>query len=378
VAAELIDVADGCRVWAEQFDRQLDDVFTVEDELARRIVDSLQVTLLGGPGRALVAPPTASPRAHELYLKGRSCWHKRTERSLLEGIAHFEGAIECDPHFALAYAGLADSYAVLCIYGFLPPRDGMPRAKAAALDALKLNSSLAEAHATLGCVEAVYEWNWSAAERRFQHALLLNPQHPAAHQRYALDCLTPLARFAEASSELEQARALDPLSLVINTSVGLPSYFAQRYDEAAAAYLEALELDPGFGIAHYFLGQVYVQQRRFDEAVRAFERAVELAGESAEFRAALAHAYGVSQQRTRAQTALAGLLRERETRYVSPCLLAQAYVGLGQAEPALEWLERAYGERAADLIWLNVRPVFEPLRSSDRFRALVARIGLGA
>jgi tetratricopeptide (TPR) repeat protein len=324
-----------------------------------------------------VAPATTSPQAYELYLKGRYCWHKRTERSLLKGIAYFEQAIERDPHFALAFAGLADSYAVLCIYGQLPPGEGMPRARAAALNALELNASLAEAYAALGCVKAVYDWNWSAAERHFQHALLLNPQHPTAHHRYAVDCLIPLARFAEASAELAQARALDPLSLVINTSIGLPLYFARRYEDATAEFLKALDLDPSFGIAHYFLGQVYVQRQMFDEAIAAFQKAIELVGPSAEVSAALAHAYGASKQRAQARVRLADLLRESETRYVSPCLLAQIYLGLDQPEKALECLERAYDGRAADLIWLKVRPVFDAVRSDGRFRALLTRVGLG-
>jgi serine/threonine-protein kinase len=378
VGAELIDVADGCRIWAEQFDRQVDDVFAVEDELARRIVESLRVTLLGARGRALVTPPTTRPRAHELYLKGRYCWNRRTERSLRRGIAYFEEAIEHDPRFALAHAGVAESYAILCIHGHLPPAEGMPRARAAARHALELDAALPEAHATLGCIEAVYDWDWSAAERDFQHALMLNPRHPTSHQRYALDCLIPQARFAEASAALERARALDPLALAIEASIGLPLFFARRYDEAAAAYLKVLDLDPSFGIAHYFLGQVHVQRQRFDEAIEAFQRASALLGPSAEVSAALAHAYGVSRRHARARSALDALLRERETRYVSPCLVAQAYLGLGQTDMALGWLERAREERAADLIWLNVRPVFDALRPAGRFRALLARVGLEA
>ena len=376
VAAELIDATDGCRIWGEQFDREADDVFAIQDELARRIVDTLAVTLLGGASRALSDPLTASPQAYESYLKGRHCWHRRTERNLLEGIAHFEKAIELDPRFALAYAGLADSYAVLCIYGLLSPGVGMPHARTAALTALDLRPSLAEAFTTLGCIKAVYDWNWPAAERDFQRALMLNPQHPSAHHRYAIDCLTPQGRFAEASAELDQARALDPLSLVVNTSIGLPSYFGRRYEEAIAAYLKALGLDPSFGIAHYFLGQVYVEKKLFADAIAAFKKAVQLVGPSAEVNSALAHAYAVSGERASAEDALADLLRESETRYVSPCLLAQIYVGLDQPDRALACLEHAAAERAADLIWLGVRPVFDPLRSEARFRALASRIGL--
>ncbi len=376
VAAELIDATDGCRIWGEQFDRETDDVFEIQDELARRIVDTLEVTLLGGATRALADPLTASPQAYESYLRGRQRWHRRTERNLLEGIAHFEKAVELDPRFALAFAGLADSYAVLCIYGLLSPGAGMPQARAAALTALDLRPSLAEAFTTLGCIKAVYDWNWPSAERDFQRALMLNPQHSSAHHRYAIDCLTPQRRFAEATAELDRARALDPLSLVVNTSMGLPLYFARRYEEAIEAYLKALDLDASFGIAHYFLGQVYVEKRLFAEAIAAFKQAIQLVGSSAEVTAALAHAYAVSGERAAAEVALSDLLRESEARYVSPCLLAQIYVGIGQTDRALACLEHAATERAADLIWLGVRPVFDPLRSDARFRALASRIGL--
>ncbi|MGE5728739.1 MAG: protein kinase domain-containing protein, partial [Gemmatimonas sp.] len=232
VAAELIDATDGCRIWGEQFDREADNVLGIQDELARRIVDTLAVTFLGTTRGALSGAYTKSAKAYESYLKGRHCWHRRTERDLLEGIPHFEKAIELDPSFALAFAGLADTYAVLCIYGLMSPEIGMPRARAAALTALDLMPSLAEAFTTLGCIKSVYDWTWASAERDFQRALMLNPQHPSAHHRYAIDCLTPQGRFAEASAELDQARALDPLSLIVNTSLGLPSYFARRFDEA--------------------------------------------------------------------------------------------------------------------------------------------------
>lgn len=376
VAAELIDATDGCRIWGEQFDRESDNVFAIQDDLARRIVDTLAVTLLGSAGRALPGPLTSSAQAYESYLKGRHCWHRRTERDLLEGVTHFEKAIELDPRFALAFAGLADSYAVLSIYGLMSPGSGMPRARAAALTALDLKPSLAEAFTTLGCIESVYDWTWADAERDFQRALMLNPQHPSAHHRYAIDCLTPQGRFAEASAELDQARALDPLSLVVNTSLGLPSYFARRYDEAIAAYLKALDLDPSFGIAHYFLGQVYVEKKIFARAIPAFEKAIQLAGPSAEMIAALAHAYAVSGQRALAESVLTELLHRSAARYVSPCLLAQIYVGLDESDRALTCLERAATERAADLIWVGVRPVFDPLRSEPRFRGLISRIGL--
>jgi len=375
VSAELIDGSDGLRIWAEQFDRQVDDVFAVQDELARHIVESLRVTLLGGAGQAVVTPVTPNSEAYELYLKGLYYSHRRTERSLLKAISHYEEAIARDSRFALAFAGLADSYAMLCIYGEMASGEGMPRARAAAQSALEIDPSLGEAHMTSGCVKAIYHWEWAAAERDFKRALVLSPQNPATHQRYALDVLAPLGRFDEASRELEQARALDPLSLIVNTTLGLPLYFGRRYEEASDQYLKALELDPNFGIAHYFLGQTYVARGLFDEGIAAFQRALELGGPSAQASASLAHAYGVSKQSARARAALADLQMQATSRYLSPCLVALVHIGLEEHDSALDWLERAHEERAADLFWLQVRPTFDPLRREERFRTLLAQLG---
>jgi len=378
VSAELIDVVDGCRVWAEQFDRKVDDVFAVQDELARRIVESLQATLLGGLAAPAVSQAPTTRQAYEPYLKGRYNWHRRTEQSLRKGIAYFEEAIACDGRFAQAYAGLADSYTMLCIYGHMSPAEAMPKARSAALNALALDDTLAETHTTLGCIKAVYDWNWADAEREFRQALTMNPLHPSSHHRYALDCLAPRGRFDDASSELEQARALDPLSLVINTSTGLPPYFARRYEIAERAYRNALELDPTFGVAHFFLGRVQVEQGRIADAIASFGKAIELGGPTAQVSAALANAHVVLGERAQAQSILDALRRDSQTRYTSPCLLAQVHLGLGEIDQALAHLEDAYTGRAADLVWLNVNPSFDSLRSDPRFTGLLDRIGFAS
>jgi serine/threonine-protein kinase len=375
VTAQLVNVADGYELWSEHYDRQLEDVFAIQDDISSAIIEVLKIRLLGQPGPAAAAPRTGDPTAYEFYLKGRYQWNKRTESRVKKGIDCFERAIEHDEHYAPAYAGLADSYAILGIYGTMAPNVAMTKAKAAALKALELDGTLAEAYTSLACVRAVYEWDWEGAERDFQHAIKNGPSYPTSRHWYAINLLAPVGRFDEALEQIKHAQKLDPLSLVINTTVGLQYYFARQYDSAIEEFLETLEIDSKFGMAHFFLGQAYEQQSRYQEAISAFQEAICLSDRSAETVAGLAHAYAISGSRAKAEALLLDLLEQQERSYVSPTLIAQIHVGLGDHESALEWLERAYELRAADLLWLNVRPVFDDIRGNARFGALVAKLG---
>ena len=375
VTARLVNVTDGYELWSEHYDRQLDDIFAIEDDISCAIIEVLKFRLLGEPGPAAATPRTGDAEAYLHYLKGRYQWNKRTESGVKKGIDWFERAIKHDAHCAPAYAGLADSYAILGIYGAMAPKVSMTKAKAAALKALEIDDTLAEAYTSLACVKAVYEWDWEGAERDFQHAIKNGPSSPTSRHWYAINLLTPLGRFNEALEQIKHAQKLDPLSLVINTTVGLQYYFAGQYDGAIEEFLETLEMDAKFGMAHFFLGQAYEQQSRYQEAISAFQEAISLSDRSAETVAGLAHAHAISGTHAKAEALLQELLERGERSYVSPTLIAQIHIGLGDQKSTLEWLERAYEIRAADLIWLKVRPVFHDVRGTPRFAALLEKVG---
>jgi len=378
ITAQLVDVADGYQLWSERFDREVSDVFALQDEIAGSIVETLRSTLLGNE---LEAPaerrPTANVEAYNLYLKGRYCWNKRTREGLEKGIDYFLQAIDADDQYAQAYAGLADSYTILGIYGTLPPGDVMPPAKAAAARALEINPNLAEAHTSLGCIKALYDWAWVDAEGDFRKALQLDPTNAAARHWYAINCLTPMGRSHEALTEIRRALELDPLSLVINTTVGLVYYYGRRYDQAIDEYRRTLEIDEDFPIAHLFLGQALLQRSRLGDAIQSIEHALELAGESAEMTASLGHAYALDGRRTEAERLRDELEERAVSEYVSPVLVAQVEIGLERKHRALELLEEAYEMRTVDLAWIEVRPVFDSLRSEPRFISLRDRVGFG-
>jgi tetratricopeptide (TPR) repeat protein len=310
-------------------------------------------------------------------MKGRHYWNKRTEEGLRHSVEHLKRALELDPRYALALAGLADSYVTLGIYGAAPPREVMPLAKAAAEHALALDERLAEALAGRGCVRALFDWDWTGAEADFKRGIEINPRHPTAHQWYAINCLAPQGRFQDAWAALARARELDPVSPAINATAGLLHYFEREYERAVDECRTVLEMDAGFALAHYFLGLAYSAQGRHDEALSTLREAVRLSAESPEAVAALSHACGAAGRRGAAAEVLAQLQASAERRYVSPVLVAQAYTGIGDLAAAFGWLAKGRDVRAAELAWLAVRPVFDPLKADDRFAALCREIGVG-
>ena len=271
---------------------------------------------------------------------------------------------------------MADAYVTLGTYGALPARDVMPRAKAAVDRALEIDAGLAEAYACRGCVRSVYDWSWSDAERDYRKRSALQPAYPTAHHWYAINHLVPLGRFEEATDELRRALDVDPLALAVKTSLGMKAYFAGRYDEAARELLKTIELDDRFGMARFFLGATYTEQFKYAEALGELEAATRLSGRSPEILAALGYLHGLSGNVAGARESLDDLRRLSGERYVSPARLAQVHVGLGERTEALDRLEEAHAERAADLAWLGVRPVFASLRTEPRFLALLKGIGL--
>jgi serine/threonine-protein kinase len=377
ITVELIGSADGYHLWAERFDRQLVDVFSIQEEIAGSVVATLKGRM-AARAAAIVTPRSSDLEAYAFYLEGRYHWNKRTEGELTRSVRCFEQAIEKDPDYAPAYGGMADAYVTLGTYGALPPADVMPRAKQALERGLKIDGRLAEAYACRGCVRSVYDWSWADAEGDFKRALELKPSYPTAHHWYAINHLVPMGRFGEATEALHRALALDPLALAIKTSLGMKCYFAGQYDEAVRLLSRTIGLDDGFGMAHFFLGATYTELGRFPEALDELETAIRLSGRSPEILAALGYFHGVSGNVEGARTVLGELKQVADTRYVSPVKVAQVHVGIGEHREALARLEDAHTERAADLAWLGVRPVFASLRTEPRFAGLLTQMGLAA
>ena len=373
ISTRLINMEDGYDLWSERYDRKFEDVFNLQDEISQSIVAKLRGVLLGQRAKPIVESATKSTEAYELYLKGRYHWNKRTEEGLKRSVALFEEAIRLDANYALAHAGLADAYVTLGIYGTVAPATAMPGAMTAAERALSLDAKSAEAVSALGCVRALYIWDGDA-EADFRRAIELDPQSAKAHHWYASNYLMPLGRFAEARSELEIALRLDPLSPAIHATTGVLLYFERRFDAAIDQLSKTRDLEPAFGFAPYFIGQAYTQLARHDEAIAALSLAEKLTGRSPEVLAALAYARAMAGQPENARNMMAELIRMANERYVSPVLLSQVALGLGEKGRALDYLRQAYEIRAADLVWIGVRPVFDSVRSEAAFVGLSSQL----
>jgi len=378
VKTELVDARDGAHLWGEQYNRQLSDVFAIEGEISREISEKLRLKLTGEEKGRLAKRHTASAEAYQLYLKGRYFWYKRTEEALKKSIEYFRQAIETEPTYALAYAGLADAYTVLGSFGIsaLAPCEAFPMAKEAAARALEIDETLAEAHASLANSLAYYDWDWAEARREFARAFELKPGCTTAHHWYGLIYLTSMGRLDEAFAEIKRAHELEPLSLSINTDYGFLPYLMRQYDRAIDEYRKSLELDQSFVYTHWKLGLAYEQKAMYEEAIAEFQKAIALSGGSAQAVVLLGHAYAVSGRRKEALKVLGELNELSKRRYVSSYRVAAIHLGLGETERAFEWLERAVEEHDAWLVWLKVDPVLDGLHADPRFADLVRRVGL--
>jgi eukaryotic-like serine/threonine-protein kinase len=376
IATELVDVADGSQLWGEQYNRQHADIFAVQDQIAKEISERLRIRLTGEDRKRLTKRHTEITEAYHLYLKGRYYWNKRTQEDIKKGIEYFNQAIEKDPSYALAHSGLADSYYLLAstAYGAFPSKEAFPRAKQAALKALQIDETLAEAHSSLAGV-LTNEWDWVAAEKEYKRSIQLNPAYATAHHFYAF-YLAALGRLERALAEIKHAYKLDPLSLIINRDLGLIFYYARQPDRAIEQYQKTLELDPNFTLAHQALGRAYLVKGMHQEALAEIQEAARLSGESVVMSAALAHAYAATGQAAAARKILADLTERSKQSFVSPSSIAVIYAGLGDTENALRWLEQAFEERSVGLLTLKVHPIFDGLRPDPRFQDLLRRIGL--
>ena len=377
IKVELVDTSDGSHLWGEQYNRKLADIFNIEEEISSVISEKLRLKLDSTQKKKLARRHTENTEAYQLYLKGRYYWNKRTADGIKKGIEYFNQAIDSDPNYALAYAGIADSYNILASYSTIAPKDAFPRSKAAAKTALELDDKLSEAYASLAFAIFGYDWNWTEAERAFKRAIELNPGYSSAHQWYGL-YLAAMDRMSEAFAEVKIAEDLDPLSLPVNTNAGWLLYLSRRYDESIETYNKILELDADFILAHRRLGQVYVEKRMYEEAIREFEKCLAPSREDAESLAWLGHAYAASGDTDRARQIISEMNLLGKSRYVSSYLMAIIRIGLGEADLAFELLEKAWEERYGFLAYLRVSPIFDPLRADERFQKLVARVGLAA
>ena len=374
--ARLVRVSDGSLLWADKFDESFTDIFKVEDSISGKVADALALKLSGEEQTRLTKRYTDNAEAYQLYLKGRYFWNKRTEEGFNRGIAQFTQAVEKDSNYALAYAGLADSYIGLTFYNLAAPDETMPKAKEAAMNALAIDNALAEAHASLAHVLVNYDWNWPEAEREFKLSIELDPDYATAHQWYAIHYLTATGRLDEALEEMKRALELEPASLVMNAFMGAALYYSGRYDDAIEQCRKTIEMDPNFVVAHLYLGLAYEQSRMFDDAISEFRKAISLSPGSPLMKSALGHAYAQSNNRAGATTILVELRELSKQRYVSSYEVAAIYVALGETEQAFKLLERAYQEHSFHLVYLTEWPQFGSVRTDPRFKDLVRRIGL--
>ena len=373
VSAELISVRDNSVIWGEQFDRRTSDVSAVQVDIARAISRELKLKLSDELLASGSKPINADAYRH--YLIGRHYLHLFTDDGFSKGRDAFRQAIEKDPEYALAYAGLADSYNMLSGWGAMAPNDGYPLAKAAALRALELDESLAEAHTALGVAKLFYDADWTGAERELKRALELNPNNSDAQMMYGYELML-LGRFDDARSYMERARELDPLSIVKIVSIGNILYFQRNFEAAREIYEQAREMDQNSGLSHWSLGNALLASGRHNEAISAFEKAIALSGDSPDEPASLGLAYALAGNEAGARSVIE-TLRDRSSKiYVPPTLAATIHGALGEHDRAFELMEQGFRQRDSLLIYLKVDPIFDSLRADPRFPALLSRIGL--
>jgi tetratricopeptide (TPR) repeat protein len=373
ISTELVDTRDNSHLWGEQYNRRVTDLLAIQDEIVKQISGKLRLRLSGDDQRRLTKRYTENTEAYQLYLKGLYYWNKRTEESLKKGSEYFQQAIDIDPNYALAYSGLADSASGLSWYGFVAPQKGLVIAKPAALKALEVDDTLAEAHASLLLLRYELDWDWPAAEAEFRRATGLNPRYANAHHWYA-DYLSAMGRHDEAVLEAKRAQELDPLSLIINTWLGRRFYLARQYDRAIEQCRKTIDMDPSFLPAHLHLGLGYEQKKMYKEAIAEFQTAISLSDGSPIYVAAVGHAYATEGRKSEALKVLDQLKELSKRRYVSAYWIAQIYAALGEKEQAFEWLRKAYEERSVWMVYLKVDPGLDPLRSDPRFQELVRRM----
>jgi len=375
IGTALVDVATGSQLWGAQFDRKPGDIFTIQDEISNEISAKLRLQLTRAEKKRLVRRHTEDAEAYRLYLQGRHHWNRWTEEGFYKAIGYFQQAVQKDPSYALAYAGVADSYVLLGWNSYLPPMEAFPKGKAAAMTALELAPDLGEAHTDLAAVLWLHDWQWPEAQKEFQRSLELNPCYPTANHYYA-ECLMTMGRHAEALTRMKKSLELDPLSLIINVAIGWAYYHARQYDQAVEQLLRTVELDPNYPMTYWILGLLYRKTARHDLAISAGEKGVNLSGGSPLMRAALAQSYAEAGWPKDARPILDDLTKLAQHKYVAPHFFAGIHIGLQENDRAIEYLEKSYAEHCHWLIYLHIDPSMDSLRDNPRFQDLLRRVGL--
>jgi eukaryotic-like serine/threonine-protein kinase len=375
IGSELVDVATGTQLWGAQFDRQPGDIFAIQDEISNEISGKLRLKLTRAEKKRLGKRQTEDAEAYRLYLKGRHHWNQWTEEGFYKAIEYFQQAVEKDPSYALAHAGVADAYVLLGWNSYLPAKDAFPKGKLASMAAMRLDAELGEAHTSLAAVLWLHTWQWQEAHVEFERSLALNPAYPTANHWYA-EYLMTMGRHAEAIARMKASQELDPLSLIISVAIGWAFYMGRRYEEAIEQLRRTVELDPNYPVTYWILGLLLRKMGCYEEAIVEGEKGVKLSGGSPLIRAALAQSFAAAGRSQEAVQILGDLTELAKQRYVAPYFFAGIHIGLGENDRAMEYLERAYAERSHWLIYLHIDPSMDGLRPDARFQELLRRIGL--
>lgn len=371
---ELVDTKTENVIWTGEYSRPMTNVVLLQGELTRDVASKLQAKLSGEDKQRFERPQTTNDEAYRLYLMGRSQINRLTDDGFKKAAELFEQAIAKDPKYAMAYAGLADAYNRLGGFNAAPPKESFPKARDAALKAIELDATLAEAHTVLATGKLFYDWDWANAEKEYRRAIELNPGYADAHMMYAL-YLSVMQRFDEARSEAQLAQQLDPLSIEKQTSIGDVLLNERRYDDALVEYQKALEMDTNSGLVHWCLGRTFLEKGRFEESIASFKRSIPLSGESPDETVDLARAYARSGNKTEANKILSSLLLTSKERYISPTTIGSIYAALGENDKAFDAFEKALHDRDYLLVLVKIDPMFDPVRLDPRFSDLVRRVG---
>jgi adenylate cyclase len=376
ISTQLIDTAEGYHLWSEQYDRPLEDVFAIQDQISAVVLDTLKVEWLSQKGKDSARRPTGNMEAYELYLRGRSFWHRRYQGFMQKAMECFEEAMRKDPHFALAYTGLADTCSSLGVWGWSSPNEVFPKAAALVRGALDIDDKLAEAHASQGFIHTFYDWNWELAEKEFQRAIDLNPGCALIHL-WNGHYLSIIGRSDEAIIEVKKAHNLDPMSPIMGANLGWTLFQASENDRAVRELQKVLEVDPHNAMARFYLGYPFAHSGKFEEAIEMFQEAMRLTGGMPWSAESTGWVYGLAGKRAKAKA----ILRESQSKverkhYVPSSAFALIHLGLGETDEFFRCLEQGVGERDAFLPWIKTFPPFNRLHSDPRFSNLLHRLGL--
>jgi TolB-like protein len=375
IAVQLINVEDGYHIWSFQFDREMQDIFTIQDEISLIIADRLKVKLIKAEKEKILKRYTQDHEAYDLYLKGRYHWYRRYEVGFLKGIGYFQQAIEKDPLYVMAHIGIADSYSSMGLFSYISPAEAYSKAKAALKKALAIDPELAEAHASLGWIKMFYDWDWNGAEKEFLQAIRAYPDYAPVHIWYGM-FLTITGRFDESLREMKKAQELEPLESLNNTMVGWSYYMARRFDTAKDIFKKVIETEPNFMIAHWYLAGSYLALKNLNDAIITAQKLVQLSGGALFALASLVIAFSTAGMKEEMLTILERMQEVSKHHYHSPFNMAISQLGTGDNEKVLGLLEQAYSERESMMAFISTIPVFDNVRNDPRYQELIRKMGL--